>query len=498
MKKILIGLFVILITVGIYFLEFGYRVNAEPVQYFKVYLDGEILGVVHSKQELEDYIDKQNDEYRREFGVNKVYSPNGLDIEKILSYDDKVDSIKDIYERILSKKPFTINGYQFTINSIVREEHKDSKTSEKMKTTRVYVTEQDIFKESIDNVITTFVGKEKYKDYQEKTQSQITSTGSYIDSIYLEDSITIKRVKIPVTEKVYTTSDELTKYLLFGTTKDQKKYKVKRGDTIEKVAFDNRISTEEFLISNPTFTSDKSLLFEGQEVVIGVMDPQVHVVVESSAVQDIVKRYSSTARYDSSMQKGNNKVIQKGENGLERVSQKVKSINGSIAYIKPVNKKEMKTPIPEIVVYGQKVVPSVGIKGNWLWPTRSGYTISSGYGYRVSPFSSYRELHTGLDISGTGYNSPIYASNNGKVVTSQYHYSYGNHVVINHNNGYSSMYAHMSRFVVKVGQVVSRGQIIGYVGATGSATGPHLHFEVWRGLPYTGTRLNPSTLNYSH
>lgn len=222
MKKILIGLFVILITVGIYFLEFGYRVNAEPVQYFKVYLDGEILGVVHSKQELEDYIDKQNDEYRREFGVNKVYSPNGLDIEKILSYDDKVDSIKDIYERILSKKPFTINGYQFTINSIVREEHKDSKTSEKMKTTRVYVTEQDIFKESIDNVITTFVGKEKYKDYQEKTQSQITSTGSYIDSIYLEDSITIKRVKIPVTEKVYTTSDELTKYLLFGTTKDQK------------------------------------------------------------------------------------------------------------------------------------------------------------------------------------------------------------------------------------------------------------------------------------
>ena len=293
MKKILIGLFVILITVGIYFLEFGYRVNAEPVQYFKVYLDGEILGVVHSKQELEDYIDKQNDEYRREFGVNKVYSPNGLDIEKILSYDDKVDSIKDIYERILSKKPFTINGYQFTINSIVREEHKDSKTSEKMKTTRVYVTEQDIFKESIDNVITTFVGKEKYKDYQEKTQSQITSTGSYIDSIYLEDSITIKRVKIPVTEKVYTTSDELTKYLLFGTTEDQKKYKVKRGDTIEKVAFDNRISTEEFLISNPTFTSDKSLLFEGQEVVIGVMDPQVHVVVESSAVQDIVKRYSS-------------------------------------------------------------------------------------------------------------------------------------------------------------------------------------------------------------
>ncbi len=498
MKKFLMGILVILIGVGIYFLSFDNRVNAEPASYFKVYLDGEEIGVVDSKTKLEDYIDKQNDEYRKKFGVNKIFSPNGLDIERVLSYDDKIDDIKDVYEKILNKKPFTINGYQFTIHSIVREEHEDSETKEKTKTTKIYVTDKNLFEESVKNVITTFVGKKKYEQYLEETQSQITTTGKYIDSIYLDDDITIKQVKIPVTETIYTTTDDLTKFLLFGTTKDQKKYKVKRGDTIESVAFNNKISTEEFLISNPTFTSNKSLLFEGQEVVIGVMDPQIRVVVETSTVEDIVKRYSSTAKYDSSMQKGYSKVTQKGENGLERVSQKVQTINGAITYIKPVSKRELKTPIPEVVVYGQKEIPSVGVSGNWLWPTRSGYTISSGYGYRVSPFSSYRELHTGLDISGTGYGSPIYASNNGKVVTAEYHYSYGNHVVINHNNGYSSMYAHMSRIAVKVGQIVARGQIIGYVGATGSATGPHLHFEVWRGLPYTGSRLNPAGLNYSH
>lgn len=498
MKKFVMGTLFLLMLIGICFLEFGYRVNAEPTQYYKVYLDGEVIGVIDSKEKLDNYIDKQNDEYRNKFGVDKVASPNGLDVERVLSYDDKLDKIEDVYQKILKKRPFTINGYQFTINSTVREEHENKRTKEKTKTTKIYVTDQNIFKESVENIITTFVGKEKYEQYQKETQSQITTTGTYLDSIYLEDNITIKRVKIPVTENIYISSDVLTKFLLFGTVRDQKKYKVKRGDTIESVAFNNKISTEEFLISNPTFTSEKSLLFEGQEVVIGVMDPQVHVVVESSTVQDIVKRYSSTAKYDSTMQRGTKKVVQKGENGLERVNQKVKAVNGSITYIKPIGKKELKSPIPEIVVYGQKAIPSVGITGNWLWPTRSGYTISSGYGYRVSPFSSYRELHTGLDISGTGYGSPIYASNNGKVVTAQYHYSYGKHVVINHNNGYSSMYAHMSRIAVKVGQVVARGQIIGYVGATGSATGPHLHFEVWRGLPYTGSRLNPSGLNYSH
>ena len=78
------------------------------------------------------------------------------------------------------------------------------------------------------------------------------------------------------------------------------------------------------------------------------------------------------------------------------------------------------------------------------------------------------------------------------MVTATYHYSYGNYVVINHNNGYLTLYAHMSRIAVKVGDVVERGQVIGYVGMTGSATGPHVHYEVWDGCEYCD--VNPSVL----
>ena len=91
-----------------------------------------------------------------------------------------------------------------------------------------------------------------------------------------------------------------------------------------------------------------------------------------------------------------------------------------------------------------------------------------------------------------GYGSKIYATNNGRVMIAEYHYSYGNHVVINHNNGYMTLYGHMSKIAVKAGQLVAKGQVIGYVGCTGDCTGPHVHYEVWKGQKWN--HVNPSVL----
>lgn len=485
------------IFIGICIFKIDNQVKAEPKSYYQVYLDGEAIGVIESKKDLEEYINNKNEAYKLKFGVDTIYSPNGLDVEKILTYSGETESIEEIYDEIVDRKPFTVSGYQFTLTSTVNVEKEDSESEEQTKTTKLYTISEDIFDTAVENVYNTFVGEDEYKAYVNHTQSAIVTTGTYIDSVYLDDSITIKEMKIPVTETIYTDANELTKFLLFGTTEDQKRYTVKVGDTIESVAFNNKISVQEFLISNPSFTSASSLLFPGQEVVIGITDAQINVVVESSMVEDKTKEYSTVVRYDADMQQGYSEVLQKGSKGIERVSQKVKTINGNIAYIQPESNVELKAAVPQIVVYGQKVVPSVGVTGNWLWPTKSGYTISSTYGYRVAPFTGSREFHTGLDIAGTGYGSPVYASNNGTVIVSGWHYSYGNYIVINHNNGYYTLYAHMSQRKKKVGDIVARGDIIGLVGQTGSATGPHLHFEVWKnGPPFTGSRLNPATLKY--
>lgn len=118
-------------------------------------------------------------------------------------------------------------------------------------------------------------------------------------------------------------------------------------------------------------------------------------------------------------------------------------------------------------------------------------TISSTYGNRVNPISGQSEFHRGLDIS-TAKDTPITATADGVVVFSGWNRGGGNVVVIAHGHGFSTYYAHNRENTVQVGQSVKRGEVIGYVGSTGSATGSHVHYEVW----HNGKNKNPISYIY--
>ncbi len=121
--------------------------------------------------------------------------------------------------------------------------------------------------------------------------------------------------------------------------------------------------------------------------------------------------------------------------------------------------------------------------GSLTWPT-PGYSVGGRTGPRVHPVYGYRSCHTGDDI-GAPAGTPIRAAAGGRVITVASGGPYGNHTLISHGGGLSTMYAHQSRVSVRYGQNVSKGQVIGYVGSTGFSTGPHLHFEVHvNGVPY--------------
>lgn len=104
--------------------------------------------------------------------------------------------------------------------------------------------------------------------------------------------------------------------------------------------------------------------------------------------------------------------------------------------------------------------------------------VASGFGYRIDPIYKTPKMHTGIDFTAaTG--TPIYATGDGTIRESGYdNGGYGNHVVINHGYGYQSLYGHMKKTKVRVGDRVKRGEVIGWVGSTGKSTGPHLHYEV--------------------
>ena len=490
MKKFSIGFMVALTLVGVFVLGFGYKTAPEPNNYYEVYLNDESLGTIRSEKELEDYIDENGAYYKNKFDVDKVYSPKGLQVRKLTTYSGDVSSVSEIYKKISKEEPLNIKGYEFIIKKQTTE--KNTEAEDTVTTQSIYVLDKNVFKDAVTTFIKTFVGADAYQAYIDDNQVKIETTGENIEDVYVNEDITVRETNIPVNETIYTDSTELANYLLYGKDQTATEYTVQAGDTIENVAFNNKISPEELLLSNTALTSTTNLLYPGQKLKIVETNPQISVVEESYVVEDIESQYTTEERYDDNTVIGQDKVIQEGENGLERVSQKVRKVNGIINYVDPQGKTVLKEPVSRIIVKGNKYIPDVGSTTSWGWPTDSGWTLSSGYVWRTNPVTGKRELHGGLDISGTGYGSKIYATNNGRVKEASYHYSYGNHVIIDHNNGYLTLYAHMSRINVKVGQVVARGDVIGYVGMTGTATGPHVHYEIWKGCDYC--RINPMSM----
>jgi murein DD-endopeptidase MepM/ murein hydrolase activator NlpD len=119
-----------------------------------------------------------------------------------------------------------------------------------------------------------------------------------------------------------------------------------------------------------------------------------------------------------------------------------------------------------------------------IWPVKG--LVTAGYGFRTSPFTGQREMHEGLDVAAP-HGTPVVATADGVVSFTGPLSAFGNVVFINHGHGFTTFYAHNTSIRAKEGQTVKRGEVIAYVGATGRATGPHVHYEV----QVNGTTVNP-------
>ena len=120
--------------------------------------------------------------------------------------------------------------------------------------------------------------------------------------------------------------------------------------------------------------------------------------------------------------------------------------------------------------------------------------VASGYGYRIDPFTKIRRFHYGMDFTAKR-GTPIYATGNGIVKRADNRSSgYGKHIRIDHGFGYVSLYAHLSKYKVRRGQKVKRGDIIGYVGNSGRSVGPHLHYEIFK----DNKKINPLNFYYGN
>lgn len=469
----------------VFVVNFAGRYSLNPKEVYKVYLDGKAIGNISDKEELEEYINEEQKDLKEKYDVDKVYIPQGVDIQKYTTYDNNILTAKQVHNIIKEEKPFTVEGYKITIKA----------NSEDESNIILNVLDKDMFDKAIKSVVGAFVNNDDIKNYENDTQPEIKETGRLIEDIYIDQDITIKHGYISTDEEIFTDEKTLTKYLMFGEVKEDQYYTVQEGDTIDSIAYNNKLATEEFLIVNPEFTSSNNILSVGQQVKIGLINPVVDVVVETHNVMDQESQYKTVEEKDSSMNAGTQSVVTEGQNGMDRLTTKIKSVNGEETNVVIVSSETITPSVDKVVKVGTKQLYAGGstapiMSGSWAWPTISQYYISSYFGYR------WGKVHEALDIAGSGEGSPIYAAGSGTVVTSQNKGSLGNHVTINHGNGYYTLYAHMSSRLVQVGQTVQKGQQIGTMGHTGFATGTHLHFGLYRnGMPYRdGIPTDPMVL----
>lgn len=244
------------------------------------------------------------------------------------------------------------------------------------------------------------------------------------------------------------------------------------------------------------------------------------VLLNSKNITDFVSKYyliGEIAQYDSDLLD----TIEREKNKIEEIR---KQLNQKDENLKTIKKSQEKTLIAlenartiknsyaaelteeelqiqkQVEEYNQKLnnidaqmailamvnSDSEFIGGEFLWPIPGYTTITSPFGMRFHPILHYYRSHNGIDIGATT-GAPIIAANAGTVITASYVGSYGNVVMIDHGGGVVTNYAHGSKILVKVGQVVERGEVIMEAGSTGLSTGPHLHFEI----KINGTFVNP-------
>lgn len=214
-----------------------------------------------------------------------------------------------------------------------------------------------------------------------------------------------------------------------------------------------------------------------------VEDAKVYfsIRLETDLVTETEIPFETEYKYDDTMLDNKSEVKVAGEAGLQRVCSRLVYVDGELTDSEIVSVTDIKEPVTEIVIKGTK--PSYEATGDFLWPVPYTHHITSPFGPR------WGTVHRGIDIAWSGVeNQDIVASDSGTVIWSGYDNSgYGNYVIIDHGNGYKTLYGHANALYVSTGDKVCKGDVIAAVGSTGYSTGPHLHFEIIK----NGEKVDP-------
>lgn len=299
-----------------------------------------------------------------------------------------------------------------------------------------------------------------------------------------ENTVSAEFLDTVTVEPVYTADTVLTveemEQALQASSNGSTTYTVVQGDTFNAIAYANDMSVSDLKALNPNV--DINRLMVGDVLNAKELTPVLSVqTVDNITYTESIECPVET-REDSSMYKGETKIITQGVEGEAQVNATVTYVNGQETERVINSSVTVREPTTTVKAVGTKEKPKTASTGSYSWPITG--RITSYFGGRYI-FGSY-SYHSGIDIS-CSYGAAIKAADGGTVTFAGYKGSYGYLVIITHDNGTQTYYAHNSSLLVSAGQKVYKGQQIAKAGSTGRSTGTHCHFEV----RVRGTSVNP-------
>lgn len=430
------------------------EISFEPlIDAYKVLIDGMVVGIVSEETAVDDIICSIQKEYELNENIEDTICElsKEITIEKMQTYANNITD-ESIIEQIVSEcVSFKLSAFELSVDGFVvgyfetKEECDNILEAAKQKYISQNFAGKTVLASSYDRAF-DIVQMNIYKE-----ELDAVSYNDAVDIIISERTV----------EKKKTVSTEKELKSLFS----------------EKTVSDT--CTYDGLLAEIAKNGKTELLYNERIV-------NFNVTVQSTKTSSIA--FTTTYRANTSLMYNVSKTVKAGKNGTKTYTYSDTYVNGELVTSKLTSEKITAQPVGAIIEYGTKLpvwtsVKALTGKGIFKWPSS---------GFITSHFKSGG--HTGIDIANVS-GTPIYASADGTVKTvKNLTDGYGKYVVISHSNGYETYYAHMSKYIVKEGQTVKQGQIIGYVGMTGEATGNHCHF----GIMKDGKFIDPTTMLYGY
>jgi murein DD-endopeptidase MepM/ murein hydrolase activator NlpD len=488
-KQALITLLILLLaTAGVGIGHTYYQSQVEPI--YHVYFHGKEIGVVNHPDVINSWIEKKMKEESDRFGHVQLQAENNqlrFETEELYkpTFDNEsaLNKLQAEFDLKATAVKLVIDG-QFigyvsdeeTLHTILDSFKQDFVSEE-------YLVNMNTQNQSKKNTV-SIASLDEIDDLTTESASISETNGSETTTLDVNQPQMIEakikqdiQLETSVVHPSQVLSAEQIKEQLSQARVEEKVHKVESGEVLGTIAEKYNLDLQELLELNPALTEDSVLQID-QELVVTGLEPFITVETVEKLKQEEEIDYQVEKKTDANMYRGDRRIERKGQEGKKLVTYSIIKENGKEKRREIVSEEIISEAVNQIVVEGTKVKPSRG-SGQFKWPTNGGI-ITSGFGQR------WGRLHAGIDISGVR-DRTIMASDNGKVTTAKWHNSYGNYVIIDHDNGYKTLYAHLSSISVTRGQVVTKGEKLGVMGSTGNSTGIHLHFEVI----VNGSSVNP-------